>query len=132
MNNREAAQGLMMAFAAEAAMDQAKEADGPIFGRVREVILQGGTAMAKFALNWRTGEWVRVREAEPYPPECYQEIPRLRDSRDIVVRHLLSGLTTAGAHHKQWALEEAFRALCEDKYVDEAKSQFQWETGLPS
>jgi hypothetical protein len=53
-----------------------------------------------------------------------------RDSRDAIVEALLCGLTTDGAHHKQWALEKAFRALCEDAYVDKAKAEFGWEEGI--
>ena len=52
--------------------------------------------------------------------------------RDEVVKALLEGLTTDGAHHKQYWLEQAFRALCEDEYVDKAKREVEWETGIPS
>jgi len=52
------------------------------------------------------------------------------DSRDKVVKALLEGLTTDGAHHKQWALEKAFRALCQDDYVDEARAEFCWDEGI--
>jgi len=51
---------------------------------------------------------------------------------DEVVKHLLNGLITDGAHHKQWELEQAFRALCTDDYVDKAKQEFQWEDGIPA
>lgn len=54
------------------------------------------------------------------------------DTRDEVVKYLISGLTTDGAHHKQYYLEQAFRALCEDGYVDNAKREFHWEDGIPS
>ena len=51
---------------------------------------------------------------------------------DEVVTNLLHGLLTDGAHHKQYYLEQAFIALCEDEYVEMAKKQFQWEDGIPS
>jgi len=54
------------------------------------------------------------------------------DSRDEVVKLIIKGLITDGAHHKQYYLEEAFRALCEDEYVDEAKRKFEWQNGIPS
>lgn len=52
------------------------------------------------------------------------------DSRDEVVKALIEGLTTDGGHHKQWALEKAFRALCQDDYVDEAQAEFCWDEGI--
>ena len=55
----------------------------------------------------------------------------MSDSRDKIVKLIIEGLMTDGAHHKQWYLEEAFRALCEDKYVNEAKDEFQWKQGTP-
>lgn len=54
----------------------------------------------------------------------------MKDTRDAVVKELLLGLTTDGAHHKQYHLERAFRALCTDEYVDTAKHEFQWEDGI--
>jgi hypothetical protein len=61
-----------------------------------------------------------------------------RDSPDVetswqkgsVVKELLYGLITDGAHHKQYHLERVLRLLCTDKYVDEAKKEFQWEEGI--
>jgi len=50
--------------------------------------------------------------------------------RDAVVVELLLGLTTDGSHHKQYYLERALRALCEDEYVDEAKAKFNWPDGV--
>ena len=52
-----------------------------------------------------------------------------QDSRDKVVKYLITGLMADGAHHKQFYLEQAFRALCEDEYVDKAKEEFEWEDG---
>jgi len=56
---------------------------------------------------------------------------RRHDPRDECVKHLIMGLTTDGSHHKQWYLEQAFRALCEDAYVEKARIEFPWETGIP-
>jgi len=55
----------------------------------------------------------------------------MTDSRDEVVKLLIEGLITDGSHHKQYYLEKAFRSLCEDEYVDQAKEEFQWEAGIP-
>ena len=52
-----------------------------------------------------------------------------QDSRDKVVKYLITGLMANGAQHKQFYLEQAFRALCEDEYVDKAKEEFGWEDG---
>ena len=53
------------------------------------------------------------------------------DNRDDIVKALITGLTTDGEHHKQYWLEQAFRLLCVDNYVDEAKEEFGWEEGQP-
>lgn len=52
------------------------------------------------------------------------------DTRDAAIELILHGLTTDGAHHKQWALERALRVLCEDSCVDKAKAEFGWEEGI--
>ena len=52
-----------------------------------------------------------------------------QDSKDKVVKYLITGLMADGAHHKQFYLEQAFRALCTDEYVDKAKEEFRWEDG---
>lgn len=49
---------------------------------------------------------------------------------DSIVKELLEGLLTDGAHHKQYTLEVVLRMLCEDSWVDEAKKEFQWEDGI--
>ena len=59
-------------------------------------------------------------------------MPIFNDQRDEVVKALIHGLITDGAHHKQYYLESAFRALCEDEYVEKTKKEFQWEDGVPS
>jgi hypothetical protein len=51
---------------------------------------------------------------------------------DNAVKNMILALTTDGAHHKQYYIEQAFRSLCTDEYVDEAKNEFQWEDGIPS
>jgi hypothetical protein len=48
--------------------------------------------------------------------------------RDIAST-LIDGLTTDGAHHKQWALEEALRILVPDEFA-ECKSSWEWEDGV--
>jgi len=51
---------------------------------------------------------------------------------DEVVKELINGLMTDGAHHKQGALESVLRMICEDSWVDEAKDELQWEDGIPA
>jgi hypothetical protein len=51
---------------------------------------------------------------------------------DDVVRALLMGLTTDGAHHKQFYLEEALKALVTDDYYKEAKRECGWSKGIPA
>lgn len=46
------------------------------------------------------------------------------------VKYLPWALTTDGEHHKQWAIEQAFRSLCADEYVDKAKATFEWKEGV--
>jgi len=46
-------------------------------------------------------------------------------------QHLIIGLTTDGEHHKQFELEEAFRALCGKEYFERIKREIQWEDGIP-
>lgn len=46
------------------------------------------------------------------------------------LKYLLWALTNDGEHHKQWAIEQAFRALCTDEYVDKAKAHFDWKEGV--
>ena len=45
---------------------------------------------------------------------------------------IFDGLMTDGAHHKQYYLEEALRALCGNKEVDYKKEEMQWEDGIPA
>lgn len=54
-----------------------------------------------------------------------------RDPRTEAVKELITGLITEGEKHKQYYLEKAFRALCEDEYVEKAKREFQWKEGSP-
>lgn len=65
-----------------------------------------------------------------YKPTLALLSARVDKALDPVTKAILIGLTTDGAHHKQWALEQAFRALCMDDYVDRAKSEFQWSVGI--
>lgn len=47
-----------------------------------------------------------------------------------IAKILLCGLTTDGAHHKQYYLEKALKALITDKAFNEAKKEFDWEPGI--
>lgn len=60
------------------------------------------------------------------------ELSSVKDPRDQAVVQLIMGLTTDGAHHKQYYLEAAFRALCTAEYVEKTKDKFQWAEGMPS
>jgi len=51
------------------------------------------------------------------------------DTFHNVVSMIIDGLTTDGAHHKQWALEEALRLLVPDDF-DTCKSSSDWEDGV--
>lgn len=49
---------------------------------------------------------------------------------DEVIKSIIEALMTDGAHHKQYFLERIFRQLCEDDYVNKAKTEFQWDEGV--
>jgi hypothetical protein len=51
---------------------------------------------------------------------------------DNIVKELLHGLTTDGAHHKQHTLEQVLQLLVEPEWYEKAKREFQWEDGIPS
>jgi hypothetical protein len=51
---------------------------------------------------------------------------------DDAVKALIMGLTTDGAHHKQYYLEQALLALTEEAWLEHARTEFQWEKGIPS
>ena len=51
---------------------------------------------------------------------------------DEVVKELMNGLVTDGAHHKQHHMEQALRLLTGDEWTDTAKQHFQWADGIPS
>ncbi len=57
---------------------------------------------------------------------------RQRQHYDEIVKALLNGLMTDGAHHKQHSIETVLRMICEDSFVDEAKAELQWEAGIPA
>lgn len=42
---------------------------------------------------------------------------------------LIEGLTTDGAHHKQWALEQVLRILVPDEFAG-CKSSWGWDDGV--
>ena len=44
---------------------------------------------------------------------------------------LIEGLQTDGAHHKQWAMEQALAFICGNDWLEKARAEFQWEEGMP-
>jgi hypothetical protein len=42
----------------------------------------------------------------------------------------LEGLTTDGAHHKQWYLEKMLKLLTPNDY-EKTKEEFNWDEGIP-
>jgi len=46
-----------------------------------------------------------------------------------ITSKLIDGLTADGAHHKQWALEEALRELAPEEF-EEAKKSWGWDDGV--
>jgi len=77
--------------------------------------------------------------------KCYEQLEKYKDEslpvdcivkpanggeEHILVKEIISALTTDGAHHKQWYLERIFRIICTDEYVNEAKEHFEWEDGI--
>jgi len=55
-----------------------------------------------------------------------------QDDLDRVVSSLIMGLTTDGAHHKQYYLEAALEELCKKEFFDKSKKEFKWDDGIPS
>lgn len=51
---------------------------------------------------------------------------------DNVVRELLMGLTTDGAHHKQYYLNKALERLVDAEWVTQARAEFGWDNGIPA
>lgn len=49
------------------------------------------------------------------------------DNYDKIIRSLTYGLTANGEANKQYWLEQAFRDLCGDTYVDKAKETLKWK-----
>lgn len=54
------------------------------------------------------------------------------------IEHILNGLNTDGAHHKQWDLEQALISLVGQERVDQMKLEIieegiygVWEPGIP-
>ncbi len=56
----------------------------------------------------------------------------LVDDLASAIAELLSGMQTDGAHHKQYAMAEAIRLICGQKFLDEAIEEFGFDTGIPS
>lgn len=42
---------------------------------------------------------------------------------------ILEALTTDGAHHKQWFLEEILRTVAKEQFND-IKDKYNWEEGI--
>ena len=51
---------------------------------------------------------------------------------DAAVEELIHALTTDGAHHKQYDIEQALRLICGDDWTNRAKTSFRWKEGVPS
>ena len=45
---------------------------------------------------------------------------------------LIEGLTTDGAHHKQYYLELALKMIISQIEFEDTKTEFGWEPGIPS
>lgn len=60
------------------------------------------------------------------------EAEEIRGKLNQVTVALLNGLTTDGAHHKQYYLEQALSELVEPEWIEKAREEFQWEKGIPS
>ena len=54
----------------------------------------------------------------------------MTDPRDALIKILITGLTTDGAHHKQWALDQILAAMVEQDWYDQAHAEFQWSKGI--
>jgi hypothetical protein len=52
-----------------------------------------------------------------------------RDRLMEALNRLLDGLTTDGAHHKQWAMDEALRLLAPDDY-SALRDAWAWRDGI--
>lgn len=95
-----------------------------------DIILRKQIDAQNVALQEASEEYAMLKAQFDALNKLYLEVSELRKALDPVTKALLHGLITDGAHHKQWALEQAFRALCMDDYVDQAKAEFQWEDGI--
>ena len=51
--------------------------------------------------------------------------------RNEIASVLINGLTTDGAHHKQYALDRALMRIFDDAFYEDAKKEFKWEEGIP-
>lgn len=64
--------------------------------------------------------------------ELRRKWPKLASHMDEVVKVILHGLMTDGAHHKQHSLECVLGMLTEEEWIKKAHAEFQWEKGIPS
>lgn len=60
------------------------------------------------------------------PTQDYQ------DKIEQAVKEILDGLTTDGAHHKQYALEQALLLLTTPAFVQQQRDAYGWEEGIPA
>jgi hypothetical protein len=63
------------------------------------------------------------------PVESNIDLENLENNLNEAVKCLMIGLTTDGAEHKQWFLEQALLAICPEDYVAEAMRDIGWEPG---
>lgn len=56
---------------------------------------------------------------------CHQSKEQAKNFSEAVT-YLLHGLNSDDVEMKQFCLEKAFRTICTDEYVDEAKGYYNW------
>lgn len=105
-----------------------------VFGKIQSDPPTGDapalTALAEEVRKLRTAISETLTNKDPTSETDKYYADNWCDPRNKAVKLLIHGLTTDGGHHKQWYLEQVFRALCEDAYVDVARLEFQWEEGI--
>jgi hypothetical protein len=52
--------------------------------------------------------------------------------RNLVINELIAGLTTDGAHHKQYHMEQALKLLTDEIEFSDIKGREHWEEGIPN
>jgi len=64
--------------------------------------------------------------------ESSEQLVGLVEDLDAAVAQLIEGMMVDGAHHKQYAMSEAVRLICGQKFLDEAINEFGFDLGVPS